>query len=70
MLQTAGQSPGRTIDVREALDQLELVLDLAALVGALLLGSVVGQSVVGWKCLGANVRVELLGAGTLLERDL
>lgn len=29
------------LNIREALDELELVLDLAALVGALLLGSVV-----------------------------
>jgi hypothetical protein len=31
----------RTDNIREALDELELVLDLAALVGALLLGAVV-----------------------------
>ena len=59
-------------DIRETLDELELVLDLAALVGALLLSAVVCQS----HCIECDLlkvmglRIQLVGAGTLLERDL
>ena len=60
--------------VRETLDKLELVHDLAALVGDLLLRAVEGQrgcyprshTIRGCR----NIRIELFGAGTLLEGNL
>jgi len=57
--------------VREALDKLELVHDLAALVSDLLLGTAwyVRHLLVVCR-IGTSIRIELVGTGTILEGDL
>jgi hypothetical protein len=61
--------PGRR-SVREALDQLELGGDLAALVGNLLLGTMIEVSMDDQDRGGRGLRIELGCIGTILERDL
>lgn len=59
------------VGVREALDQLELGGDLAALLGDLLLGTGIQVSLsILESRKGRVLRVELRCVGTILERDL
>jgi hypothetical protein len=55
-------------DIRETLDELELVLDLAALVGDLLLSAVLVSPIARFRFIVlANLRLQLIGAGTVFE---